>query len=73
MTANQKEFKALRGKIIEVYGSVREFAKAFGTTPQTIYSKLTGRTQWTLGEVLKASDLLGIADNTDEIRRIFFA
>lgn len=66
------QLRPLRGKIVEVYGSIGKFAKAFGITETQMQNKLSGRSGWSLNDVRKAADLLGIADNAVECHRIFF-
>ena len=64
--------KALRGKIVEVYGSIGKFAEAFGVSEVQMQNKLSGRSGWSLTDVQKAADLLGIRDDMSECHRIFF-
>lgn len=66
------QLKALRGKVVEVYGSIGKFAKAFGVSEAQMQNKLAGRSGWSLIDIQKAASLLGIADNADECHRIFF-
>lgn len=65
-------FNALRGKIVEVYGSIGKFATAFGVSDTQMQNKLSGRSGWTLEDIKKAGALLGVADNPSEMYRIFF-
>ena len=63
---------ALRGKVVEVYGTIDKFALAFGITSTQMQNKLAGRSGWTLADVQKAAELLGIRDNASECHRVFF-
>lgn len=65
-----KTYSKLRGKIIEVYGSQREFAKAVGRTEQSVTAKLNMKTDFSQGEIIKWCELLGISN--EEINRYFF-
>lgn len=65
-------FKALRGKIVEIYGTIGKFADAFGITETQMQNKLSGRSGWSLDDVKKAGTLLNVADNPTEFYRIFF-
>lgn len=56
---NQK----LKGRIVERYGSVTEFAKAMGMSDPAISNRLLGKTAWKLTEVAKACNLLEISGN----------
>ena len=70
--ADNKEMSALRGKIREVYRSEDAFADAFGMTRQNLQLKLKGQVGWSLTDVKKAAELLGIENDQSEIYRIFF-
>ena len=64
------DYSALRGKIYEVFGSVKRFAEAMELSYVTILKKLAGANFWTQGEILKAADLLGI--KRKDIIKYFF-
>lgn len=72
MTENNTQFSALRGKAIEVFGSIEKFAGEFGITPTQMSNKLSGKSGWSLADIRKAADILGIRDNPSECHRIFF-
>lgn len=55
------KYNKLRGKIVEVYGSQKAFAKAFGIAENSMCLKLQGKTQFTQEDIEKAADLLDIA------------
>lgn len=61
----------LRGKIREKFGSERAFAQAIGMAKQTLSNKLNGKTEWTLGEMKRAKELLDI--ETQQFYYYFFA
>jgi fumarylacetoacetate (FAA) hydrolase family protein len=65
-----KKFAKLRGKIIEVFGSQVNYAKAMNQTPTNINKKLNGKTAWTQKDIIKSCELLSI-DNS-EIGIYFF-
>lgn len=65
-----KSYNKLRGKIIEVFGSQREFAKVLGKTEQSVTAKLNMRTDFSQGDIIQWSELLGIAK--EEINQYFF-
>ena len=64
--------QALRGKVVEVFGTIGKFADAFGITQTQMQNKLNGKSGWSLEDVQKASVLLNIKDNPSECHRIFF-
>ena len=66
------QLNALRGKIVEVYGSIGKFADAFGVSEVQMQNKLAGRSGWSLQDVQKAASLLGIINNASECHRVFF-
>lgn len=53
-------FRKLRGKIVEVCGSQEAFAKAMGVCLSSVNQRLNGKSAWTVPEVIKACDILGI-------------
>lgn len=63
-------YAKLRGKIREVYGMQDLFAAAMGKDPSTISAKLTGKRDWTRGDIVLACSLLGIP--IDEAHLYFF-
>ena len=66
------QLNALRGTIVEVFGSVGKFAEAFGVSDVQMQNKLSGRSGWSLTDIQKAADLLGVRNNASECHRIFF-
>ena len=66
------QLNALRGKIVEVFGSVGKFAEAFGVSDVQMQNKLSGRSGWSLTDIQKAAYLLGVRNNASECHRIFF-
>lgn len=64
------DYSKLRGRIIEKFGSVAKFAKAFGSTETTVGRKLSSKSYWGQDEIMTACELLGIM--TDDIIQYFF-
>ena len=60
----------LRGKIREVFGSEREFAKALGIGHNTLSGKINNKYEWKQQEIYKASKILNIP--VEEIHAYFF-
>ena len=69
---SDSNLQALRGKVVEVFGTIGKFADAFGITQTQMQNKLNGKSGWSLEDVQKASVLLNIKDNPLECHRIFF-
>lgn len=65
------DYRALRGKIIEKFGTIKRFSEAIGLSYPTVLGKLAGATDWTKKEILEASELLEI--KTKDIPKYFFA
>lgn len=63
-------YPKIRGAIREKYGTQAAFAKDLGVNPSTLIKKLSGKVEWTLGEVQLAAKLLGIP--YDRISEYFF-
>ena len=66
----QFNFRRLKGRIIETYGSQRGFAEAMGMSAQMLSSRLNCHTSLSQGEIWHACILLDIAP--EEIGRFFF-
>jgi hypothetical protein len=64
------DYRKLLGKVTEKFGKQYVFAKAIGWSERTCSKKLTGQIEWRQSEILKACELLDIAD--DEIATYFF-
>lgn len=62
------KFKKLRGKMKEEDYTQVKIAEVLEITPQSFSSKINGRTQFTLSEVIKMADTLKIDNPVD----IFF-
>ena len=54
------DYGKLRGRIVEKFGSQKEFSKAMNMSQATLTSKLTGLTYFSQGEILRAESLLCI-------------
>ena len=49
----------LRGRIIEMYGTLGKFAEAMDMSLSCLSNRLSGKTSWTSEEKMKATELLG--------------
>ena len=61
-------FDKLKGKMTEGHLSQKSMAEALGITVQALNAKLNGRSQFTLEEVVRITDILSLKDPID----IFF-
>lgn len=59
------KFKKLRAKMVEREMTQEKLADVLGISVQTLNSKINGRTQFTLEEVIKMTDILEIQNPTD--------
>ena len=64
------DYGKLRGRIIEIYGSVADFAKEMPNCSKTIYRKLGNLSEWTQTEILESCEKLHIRNG--EIGTYFF-
>ena len=64
------DYSMLRGKIVEKYGSQKDFAKAIGLSPHTMSNRLNGKKPFTQPEICKIGEMLGI--ETEDLWRYFF-
>lgn len=64
------DFRKLRGKIIEKYGSIDNFSKAYGKSKQAISMKLNNKIAFSSEDIIKMTKMLDISH--DEIGDYFF-
>lgn len=67
----QFDYRKLRGKIVEVYGSVTNFCDATGKNRSATSAKLTNGGSMRQEEIVQYATALGIADT--ELADYFFA
>ena len=65
------EYRKLRGRIVEKYGSIRVFAEAVGISEVSVSKKMNGRAGFSQKDIENWCDLLEI--NREEIPDYFFA
>lgn len=53
-------YRKLKGRIVEIYGTHAAFAKAIGMSENSLSKKLTGKTQFKQGDIEKWCHLLQI-------------
>lgn len=58
-------FDKLKGKMTEGHLSQKSMAQNLGITVQALNAKLNGRSQFTLGEVVKITEMLSLKDPVD--------
>lgn len=54
------DFRMLRAKIIEKYGSQQAFAKAYGISNNSFSRKMHNKTPFSSEDIIKMSEMLGI-------------
>lgn len=54
------QYRKLKGRIVEKYGSQEELAKAWGITRQAVSKKMTGKTRFSTDDIVKLVNLLDI-------------
>ena len=64
-------YNKLRGKIIEIYGSQIEFAKAMKWSEKTLSLKLNGKVPWKQTDIMTAIQILRLSES--DIQDYFFA
>lgn len=66
----ERDYSKLRGKIVEVFGTMSKFAKEMEYSERTISLKINGKIDFTQSDIAKTVDLLGLQD--EEIPVYFF-
>ena len=64
------DYRKLKGKIIEKFGTQSKFAEKLGVSERTLSLKLNNKVYWVQDEITKACKLLGISEN--EAHKYFF-
>ena len=64
------DYRKLRGKIVEVYGSQTAFVKAFGVSENTFSMKVNNKVRFSANDIIKICRMLDIPKN--EIGEYFF-
>jgi transcriptional regulator with XRE-family HTH domain len=63
-------YRKLKGKIVEVYGSQRQFAKALGISNEAVSKKMQGKTPYRQMEMVTISEMLGFP--LSDVDKYFF-
>ena len=66
----QINYNKLKGRIVEICGTQGKFARAMGMSERTVSLKLSGKTPWKQTEIVKAAQVLELAD--EDIQSYFF-
>lgn len=64
------DYRKLKGRIIEKYGSQLNFADAYGISENTLSLKMHNKVRFTSDDIIAISDMLDIPEN--EIGSYFF-
>ena len=56
-------YNKLRGKIVEIYGSQIEFAKAMKWSEKTLSLKLNGKVPWKQTDIMTAVQILRLSES----------
>ena len=67
------EYRKLRGRIIEKFGSVQAFAKAYGISLNSMSRKLNRKTSITTADIVKMSSPEFLDITPDKVYEYFFA
>ena len=58
----ERDYRKLRGKIVDVYGTMSNFAKEMGYSERTISLKINGKVDFSQSDIVKMVSLLGLRD-----------
>lgn len=64
-------YSKLKGRVVEVFGSQIEFAKAMDWSERTLSLKMNGKVSWKQSDICKAIELLRLS--IDDVQDYFFA
>lgn len=57
------DYSKLRGKIIEKYGTINNFSRAYGISLNSMSRKIQNKSRFSSDDIVKISNLLGIDKN----------
>ena len=63
-------YNKLSGKIVEVFGTIYNFAKPMGWSERTLSLKMSGKRSWKQSDICKAINLLNLTEG--DIPTFFF-
>lgn len=63
-------YNKLSGKIVEIFGTRYNFAKAMGWSERTLSLKMSGKRSWKQSDICKAINLLNLTE--EDIPTFFF-
>ena len=66
----RKNYLMLKGRIVQKFGTQKDFAKKIGISEQSVSKKVMGKTQFTQDEILEWCDALSI--QPEDITEYFF-
>ena len=64
------DYSKLRGRIVEKFGTQKQFGKAMNISESSLTLKLAGSSGFTQGEIIRAMDLLDLEDSS--VAQYFF-
>lgn len=64
------DYSKLKGRIVEKFDTQQAFSKAIGLSEKSVSDKLNGKKSWKQKEIMKAINVLQIADG--EVQDYFF-
>lgn len=64
------DYSKLKGKIVEVFGSQQDFAKAMDWSERTLSLKINGKRSWKQTDIMRAIELLHLSES--DIQDYFF-
>lgn len=64
MKSIEFNYRVLRGKIREVFGTEKNFAHAIGMNPSTLSLKLSNKLEFTQQDIISAMNALSVGNNS---------
>lgn len=64
------DYSKLRGRIVEKYGTLGNFAEAFGRSTVSVSEKMNNKCDWSQADIIKVREMLDIPKA--EIAEYFF-
>lgn len=66
------DYSKLRGRIVEKFGSISAFAKAYGISVNSMSKKLNGQTAFSVEDITKMSDVSLLDIQPEQYHAYFF-
>ncbi len=66
------DYRALLGKVLEVFGTQAAFAKAIGLSERSVSLRFNNKVEWDQNDMVRSAEELAFENGVNDIPRYFF-